>query len=156
ESRSPCRKGRSGPASSRRSATRRGRARRRGGCAIPRRPPRAPGRARDASLVVDVRAPGGATILGRPMIRILLRAALPSLLLILGVAACEASDLPGGACSTCADVYTNGGITCPGGAADAWRDLSFCACGQGPCETVCMPSFCVTKAADANCSACLA
>ena len=85
------------------------------------------------------------------MTRTLLRAAPPSLLLLLGIAACaNSSDLPGGACGTCAEVYTNGGIACgPGPAADAWRALSLCACGgtdAGPsvCASQCTSSFCQT------------
>ncbi len=98
------------------------------------------------------------------MTRTLLRAAVPSLVLLLGVLACtNSSDLPGGPCGTCSEVYTNGGITCgPGPAADAWRTLSFCACGNGPCSGSCTSSFCQTLPAtdlpDAgeNCGDCLA
>jgi hypothetical protein len=90
------------------------------------------------------------------MTRTLLRAAVPSLLLLLGIPACPGNDLPGGACGTCAEVYTNGGYPCgPGPAADAWHALASCACGAGPCNAACLASFCVSKPADQMCSECL-
>lgn len=93
------------------------------------------------------------------MTRTLLRAAALSLFALLGFAACTGGDLPGGACSTCADVYTNGGIVCgPGPSADAWRTLSDCACGSGPCFSACTGAgnFCTTGPATKDCSMCLA
>jgi hypothetical protein len=79
------------------------------------------------------------------------------LLVLLGLGACTGNDLPGGACSTCGDVYTNGGIACgPGPAADAWRTLADCACGTGACAFACQASFCQTLPTDMTCSDCIA
>jgi hypothetical protein len=90
------------------------------------------------------------------MTRTLLCAAVASILLLLGIPACTGNDLPGGVCSTCADVYTNGGIPCgPGPAADAWHALANCGCEKGPCAVACAKSFCVSKPADEMCSTCL-
>jgi hypothetical protein len=82
------------------------------------------------------------------MTRTLLRAAVPSILLLLGIAACTGNTVPGGACGTCAEVFTNGGITCgPGPSTDAWRALADCACGAGVCAPQCGSSFCQTHPA---------
>ena len=94
------------------------------------------------------------------MIRISTAAAL-SLVALFGAAlvgACNGNDddLPGGACSTCADIYTNGGIVCgPSASSDAWRTLSLCACGTGICNPSCVASFCQTMPADETCGSCL-
>jgi hypothetical protein len=91
------------------------------------------------------------------MIRTSLAAAALALLVLLGPAACTGNDVPGGACGTCAEIYTNGGITCgPGPAADAWRTLADCACGTGVCAFPCQQSFCQSKPADQMCGDCLA
>ena len=95
------------------------------------------------------------------MIRISLAAAALSLFVIVGLGACNGNDddlsgADGGACSTCADIYTNGGIVCgPSASSDAWRTLADCACGTGICNPSCVASFCASMPADENCGTCL-
>jgi hypothetical protein len=98
------------------------------------------------------------------MTRILLRASALALLVPLFAAACSgdavgaynATGLGGGPpCSTCSDVFVNGGITCgPGPSVDAWQALENCACA-GPCESACTQSFCVNKPVDQGCGTCM-
>jgi hypothetical protein len=60
-----------------------------------------------------------------------------------------------GACSSCAEVYTQGGTVCgdtPSG--DAWQALTECAC-SGACASACGASFCTTSPADDTCGPCL-
>jgi hypothetical protein len=100
------------------------------------------------------------------MTRTLTRAAALLFSVILA-AACSASDSVGAGggnaagCTTCQQVYTNGGITCgPGDANDAWETLAHCACGAGPCASACgdptgETNFCGTGPANSACSSCL-
>jgi hypothetical protein len=80
---------------------------------------------------------------------------------ILAAAACGGSNIEGGggggpACSTCYEVYVNGGIACgPGGPVDAWETLAHCACGAGPCNGACVDTFCDSLPADMMCAVCL-
>ena len=97
------------------------------------------------------------------MVRTYLRAAVLPFFVLLAIAACSGSDSEGGggagngdACGTCAQVYTNGGISCgPGSATDAWETLAHCACGGGVCAQACTASFCMTLPADVKCGECL-
>jgi len=83
---------------------------------------------------------------------------------LLGVGACGGTDISGGyggggpACSSCYEVYVNGGIACgPGSAIDAWHELAnSCACGTSKCVAACSASFCQNLPADMACSTCLA
>jgi hypothetical protein len=89
------------------------------------------------------------------------RAAALACLAFIMTAACSGNDIGGGeggapACTTCAEVYINGGIACgPGPSVDAWHALANCAC-SGPCVGSCIQSFCVGTSADMNCDMCLA
>jgi hypothetical protein len=98
------------------------------------------------------------------MVPTLLRAAALSLLVLFPFAACSSSSSTNGptspdgglSCGSCAEVYTNGGIACgPGDSSDAWQALALCACGAGPCASVCMPTFCTILPADEDCGMCL-
>jgi hypothetical protein len=77
------------------------------------------------------------------------------------IAACSGNDIAGTgglpACSSCYEVYINGGIPCgPGPSVDAWHELANdCAC-EGKCVGACKVSFCQSLPADMGCSTCLA
>ena len=94
------------------------------------------------------------------MKRTFVRATLLTAFLLLAVAACSGNDVGGSggapACTTCAEVYVNGGVPCgPGPSVDAWEALARCAC-SGPCVGSCTQSFCISLSSDMNCGMCLA
>jgi hypothetical protein len=80
---------------------------------------------------------------------------------LVAVAACSGNDIGGTggspACTSCYEVYVNGGITCgPGPSVDAWHELAnSCACGDGKCVGKCTQTFCQGMSADMDCGACL-
>jgi hypothetical protein len=79
---------------------------------------------------------------------------------LLAFAACSGNSVGGEggapACTTCAEVYINGGFACgPGPSQDAWEALSSCAC-NGACASACYKNFCQSFSVDQDCSTCLA
>jgi hypothetical protein len=96
------------------------------------------------------------------MRRTLLIAAVLPVAALLAIAACSGNTLTGGGpCSTCADVYDNGGIVCgPGDNYDAWQMLDSCACGN-TCLAECYTAedgganLCTNGAANSPCNTCL-
>jgi hypothetical protein len=98
------------------------------------------------------------------MNRTLARAPFLACFVLLAVAACTGNDIIGGGggggvpgCSTCYEVYVNGGVPCgPGPSTDAYQNLYNCACQTPGCFDACAATFCVSMSADMTCGTCLA
>ncbi|MFT3772006.1 MAG: hypothetical protein QM820_41900 [Minicystis sp.] len=99
-------------------------------------------------------------------------AALLAAILFLGMAACKAGESQGSAgdggdggaggdgsggalaCSTCADVFTNGGVPCGDtSSSEAYDALYACACGT--CSAACGTNLCTSAPSNQACGQCL-